>query len=457
MWDRRVILRLWGRKMIKLSDYVTYREYHDQTFLLDTRQHVSFHIQAPVGKLLDLFAKETTIQAAKEQLSRRYPEVPCGVLSADVEAAAKFLSDHGLLASEKGPDTGNSQNFHTNTRYFQRYTIREKLLYSVLFEVTYRCPERCVHCYLEPSVLAEQYAKDASSELTADEICGVLDQLAEMNVMDVTFTGGEPFARDDLFEILQYAHNKGFALQIFSNGILLEESGVKRLSQMRIHCFHSSIYSHIPEKHDQITGMKGSFKKTIRVLRQLSEHGVYVNFKYVLMEQNKDDFPGVIALAKSIGASVQLISSVSPSSRGNCAITKLGVRNDEDLRRTIQLWNEISDFQSYSGAFSPDEPICEAGRNSLSINPYGIVTPCNAFRYEIGNVRKNSMSDLWNRNRKLKKWQAMTKGDLIGCQDCAYRSCCSFCPGNALNRSGNMLKKYEEACRQARIQYELKP
>lgn len=441
--------------MIRLSEYVVFREYRDQTFLLDTRQHGSFQIPAPVAKLLELFTEETTVQAAKEQLAERYPEVPYSVLSADVEAAVRFLSENGLLSGRETGTEGPPQDFHTNTRSLQRYTIREKLLYSVLFEVTYRCPERCVHCYLEPEALADQYARDSAGELTTDEICGILDQLAELNVMDVTFTGGEPFARDDMFDILQYAHGKGFALQIFSNGILLEESDVARLSELRIHCFHSSIYSHIPEKHDRITGIQGSFEKTVRVLCDLSERGIYVNFKFVLMEQNKDDFPGVIALSRSIGASVQLISSVSPSARGNCAIAEQSVKHDEDLRKAIQLWNTISDFQSYAGGFSQDDPICEAGRNSVSINPYGIVTPCNAFHYEIGNVRKSTIFELWNGSEKLKKWQGLTKGDLSGCRDCTYRSCCSFCPGNALTLSGDMLTCYEEACRQARIQYEL--
>lgn len=453
MRNRRVVLRLREREMMRLSDHVTYREYQGQTFLLDTRQHASFRIPAPVGKLLELFAAETTAEAAKDRLAARYPEVPRGVLSADVDAAARFLSENGLLAGEESPDTARA--FHANTRYFQRYTIREKLLYSVLFEVTYRCPERCVHCYLEPSVLSERYVRDSGEELTADELRGILDQLAEMNVMDVTFTGGEPFARSDMFEILQHAHDKGFAIQIFSNGILLDEAGAARLSGLRIHCFHSSIYSHIPEKHDRITGIPGSFEKTVHILRQLSRRGVYVNFKFVLMEQNKEDFPGVIALSRSIGASVQLISSVSPSARGDCGLTELGVRSDGDLRGVIRKWNEISDFQSYAGEVSFEDPICEAGRNSLSINPYGIVTPCNAFHYEIGNVRSSTVSALWNESERLKKWQAMTRGDLAGCRDCAYISCCSFCPGSALSLSGDMLKKYGEACRQARIQYEL--
>lgn len=442
--------------MIRLSDFVTYREYQDLTFILDTRQQISFRIEAPVGKLLSLFIRDTTLQAAKEQLSVQYPEVSYSVISDDVDAIVKFLDDNGLIAQKEYGGAGNSTSHHANTRYFQRYTIREKILYSVLFEMTYRCPERCVHCYLEPAILSEKYFEDSVKELKRDEIKNILDQLSEMNVMEVIFTGGEPFARNDMFEILEYAHSKGFAIQLFSNGILLDEVGIERLSRLRIQCFHSSIYSYIPEKHDHITGVKGSFEKTTCVLRELSRHNIYVNFKFVLMEMNKDDFPGVIELSKSIGASVQLISSVSPSNKGSCAITELGIRDDESLRRVVRKWNEISDFQSYGDRFSFDDPICEAGRNSISIDPYGVVTPCNAFRYKVGNVRKSTISKIWNRSRNLKKWQARTKRDLRSCRDCVFISCCSFCPGVAQHLSGNMLKKYGEACRQAKIQYELR-
>lgn len=434
--------------MSRLSDYVTYREYHGQTFILDTRQHLSFRIEAPVAKLLDLFREDTTAEAALERLAARYPAVPRQVLADDVAAAASFLADNRLLAGETYE--GSPREAHTNTRYFQRYTIREKLLYAALLEVTYRCPERCVHCYLEPAALSERYAADRERELTTEEICGLLDQLAALNVMDVTFTGGEPFVRSDMFDILAHAHSKGLAIQIFSNGILLEDPNLQRLAGLRLLCFHSSLYSHIPEKHDQITGVKGSFDKTVHVLRTLSEQGVYVNFKFVLMEQNKEDFPGVIELARRIGASVQLISSVSPSARGACAITELGVRRDEDLMGAIKQWNEISTFSG--GPFSLDDPICEAGQNSLSIDPYGTVTPCNAFRYEVGNVRRRSIAAIWNGSRRLKKWRAMTKRDLKDCQGCLYRARCCFCPGVAQKLSGDMLQKYGEACRQARLQ-----
>lgn len=109
---------------------------------MDTRQQASFRIEAPVGKLLDLFTQDTTVESALECLAAQYPWVSYDVLSADVEAAVRFLTENGLLAREAYEEMGDSRGFHVNTRYFQRYTIRENLLYTALLEVTYRCPER---------------------------------------------------------------------------------------------------------------------------------------------------------------------------------------------------------------------------------------------------------------------------------------------------------------------------
>lgn len=454
MRDRRIVLRLRFGKMIKISDSVTYREYNDQTFIIDTSHHSSFRINAPVRKLLDLFAEGDEPEKAKRKLKQQYPDVDTAVLSNDVDATIDFLIKN-RLTSDCESDSFQKTS-HTNTRFFQRYTIREKILYSALFELTYRCPEKCVHCYLEPSDLSCEYINKQNEELSYEEIADILDQLADMNVMEITFTGGEPFSRNDIFDILRYANQRRFSINVFSNGILLSENDITELSKLRINCFHSSVYSHIPEKHDSITGVKGSFHRTIHTLRELSQKGVYVNFKFVLMEQNKDDFFEVVELAKSMGATVQLISSISPSTTGNCSITKLGIGSDDDLRKALKYWNEISDFQSYAGEYSADDPICEAGRNSISINPYGIVTPCNAFHYEIGNTRHNSIYDIWNGSKELRYWQSLSKDDLLECRGCKYISCCSFCPGNAINHSGDMLKKYDEACRQAKIQFDLR-
>lgn len=437
--------------MIKISNSVVYREYNNQTFIVDTKQHCSLRIDVPIKKILDLFVNGTEPEEAKQKLALLYPNIDSTLLSDNIDATVKFLIDNRLTSNNN--DSSPVKIGRANTRYFQRYTIRGKILYSALFELTYRCPEKCVHCYLEPDLCSQKYTENIDTELSTEKIKELLDQLEELNVMEITFTGGEPFARKDFFEILEYANSKRFSINIFSNAILLNDSDIEKLSMLRINCFHASIYSHIPQKHDSITRVQGSFLRTVSTLRKLSQNGIYVNFKFVLMESNKDDFDGVIDLAKSMRASVQLISSISPSTNGNCAITDLGVSDETDLEKIIRKWNDISDYQCYNGNFSKDEPICEAGRNCLCIDPYGKVKPCNAFDYVIGDVNETSLCDIWNHSEKLKSWQNTTKTDLKGCVDCQYASTCIFCPGTALKHTGNMFKKYDVACQHAKVQY----
>lgn len=440
---------------MRLSDSVFYRDYNGKTFLVDTRQHRTYRFDNPISQLLDLFKYETSVETSKHKLLEMYPDVDQSIICDSIEKLVEFFSRNNMILKGNLIKTDVLKDTNPNTRFFQTYTIREKILYSALFELTYRCPERCIHCYLEPDSSAKHYGHNSSLELSTEEIKSALDQLSNLNVMGVTFTGGEPFVRSDIFDILDHAKKSDFLIDIFSNGILLNNDEIDYISRMYINCFHSSLYSHIPERHDSITGIRGSFQKTTCVLRSLAEKGVYVNIKFVLMEDNKNDFVHVVKFAESIGATCQLISYVSPSKNGNCGICNLSVQNDADLKNVLDYWNSISDFQPYAEPINMNFPICEAGRNSISIDPYGIVTPCNAFRYEIGSVRESTIKDIWEHSEQLKKWQNTSIKDLTECIGCKYLGYCSFCPGNALQYTGNMFGKVKEACRQARLQYEL--
>ena len=440
---------------MKLSEYVFYRDYNDKTFVVDTAQHRSFRFDMPVALLFDLFAKDTSHAEAIQCLHSRFPNTDYAELSKNAEQMEAFLKRNGML-TEVGGTVGRKQSdTKPDMQYFQTYTIRNKLLFSASLELTYRCPEKCIHCFLEPRSFADSYEQLQKAELSTNEVKGILDRLADLNVMCVTFTGGEPFVRSDIFEILEHAAKRRLVTDVFSNGILLTEEAISRLARLPLNCFHCSIYSHIPQKHDAITGVPGSFNKTVRTIRALSEAGIYINIKFVLMEQNKDDFSQVVALAKSFGATIGLIPHVSPAKTGNCTLHNLNVHDDAALKRILRNWNEVIHVKTLPGLFEETLPVCKAGRNHISVNPYGVVTPCNAFEYPVGDLRTSTLDAIWNHSEALQKWQQTTAKDRTDCKDCRYMPFCAFCPGNALKETGRVFGKAEETCRQAKIQYEL--
>src|SRR5216683_1435682 len=115
---------------------------------------------------------------------------------------------------------------------------------SVHLDVTYRCNERCEHCYLDHT---------GDGEMTTAEIKTVLDQLAAAGVFFLAISGGEPLVRPDCFEIIEYARALGFNVKLKTNAVLIREKQARRLRELNVEQIQISLYSHREEIHDGIS------------------------------------------------------------------------------------------------------------------------------------------------------------------------------------------------------------
>src|SRR5215469_2407128 len=145
---------------------------------------------------------------------------------------------------------------------------------SVHLDVTYRCNERCVHCYLD---------HDDRGEMTTLEIRGVLDQLADAGVFFLAFSGGEVFMRRDFLDLVEYARGLQFNVKVKTNGVMIREREAQRLRELGVEQVQLSVYSHRPEVHDAITKLPGSHKRTLQSIRFLKSQGLKVRIANVLM------------------------------------------------------------------------------------------------------------------------------------------------------------------------------
>src|SRR6184192_3894787 len=132
--------------------------------------------------------------------------------------------------------------------------------FAVHFDITYRCNERCIHCYLD---------HEDHGEMTTAEIKGVLDQLAEAGVFFLTMSGGEVLLRKDFFEILEHARAMLFNVKLKTNGILIRERDAERIRSLGVQQVQISIYSHRPDVHDAITKVRGSLSRSLDAIRFL--------------------------------------------------------------------------------------------------------------------------------------------------------------------------------------------
>ena len=125
---------------------------------------------------------------------------------------------------------------------------------SVQVDLTYRCNEQCVHCYLD---------HEDHGEMTTAEIKHLFDQLAEAGVFFLTMSGGEILMRKDFFEILEYARELKFCVKLKTNAVLIRERQADRIRSLGVQSVQISIYSHRPEVHDAITKIPGSLKRSV--------------------------------------------------------------------------------------------------------------------------------------------------------------------------------------------------
>ena len=152
----------------------------------------------------------------------------------------------------------------------QRYTEKVGGITSVMFELTYRCSEKCIHCYNEGATRNDDEISTRGNreELTFDDYIRIIDELYEQGLIKVCLTGGDPFSKSFAWDLIDYLYNKGIAFDVFTNGQGIVND-VERLANYYPRLVGVSIYSGIAEVHDYITRIKGSWEKSMAVVRQL--------------------------------------------------------------------------------------------------------------------------------------------------------------------------------------------
>ena len=329
----------------------------------------------------------------------------------------------------------------------------QKLIpYSVILELTHRCNEKCLHCYLDhPS-------KDkVKQELTTAEICGILDQLAEAGTLHLSITGGEIFLRRDIWEIIEHARSRHFAINLLTNATMIDETMADRIKAVAPWEMGISVYGATAETHDRVTQLPGSFKKTIAAIMMLKARGLKVNLKCTLMKDNVEEFDLIKTLGDRLDVKYTIDPMIAPGIDGSSR--PCGNRiSDEDLHQILsdeQFNQGLLTFgtREYSeGAQMTRETyMCKAGTNFLSIDPYGNVFPCIQFQMRAGNLRETPFKEIWEDSPVLKKIRQTTMADVEKCSDCSLLPICFRCPGVALLEDGDAFGPSSFACRTSKM------
>jgi AdoMet-dependent heme synthase len=325
-----------------------------------------------------------------------------------------------------------------------RRTRKEHRLLSVHWEITYRCNERCTHCYLDVMPPSSQ----VPGELNTEEAKRVVDELASLGALTITFSGGEVFLRKDIFEIADYARRKGFAIRFFTNGILIKPELADKIAAVKPVVVELSLYGVDAATHDSITQVPGSWDLTIRAVNLLLERKVRCIIKTPVMKENIGQINALRQLAKDMGITFQYDLTIIPKHTGDLTPLK---HRPSDGQLLDFLRERVSPETWHLYPQNDDFRFCSIGMNSLSVSPYGEIYTCVGARVSAGNVRQQPLGNIWKESPVWEETTNLTLSNLPVCHTCELRQFCVRCHGTAAFEDGDMLGCSSVAYREARL------
>lgn len=317
------------------------------------------------------------------------------------------------------------------------------------WDINNECNLNCKHCRV-----AE---KNDQEKLSLEETKRLLAQCQKNGITKLNLSGGEPFLRNDIFEILEEA--KIFEdIVITTNGTLLTEEKCKKIAQYPNVKLSISLDG-MRETHDSFRRKKGSFDKVIQLLPLLKKYQIPYAIKYTLSKETKQDVKEVLHLIASKGCrefnSRRVI--VSGNAEENMLITKEEyiqsiqeiIRECEKLQiqfRTgdpvlIPIFPEIFGIDLKKDNLKQIYAGCQAGDEIIYIDYKGYVGACSYIPTMADNIMQKDLKTILEKNKlfvNLRNYKENLKGK---CAECSYKSICGGCRATALALKGSLLEE----------------
>lgn len=273
--------------------------------------------------------------------------------------------------------------------------------YTLVAELTYRCPLRCVYC----SNPVDFHRSRA--ELSTDEWRRVFCEAAELGVMQLHLSGGEPVLRDDLVELIEQARACDLYTNLITGGTLLDDDKLRHYREAGLDHIQLSIQGAARESAEMVAGVR-SHRKKLDVARLIRQIGFPLTLNVVIHRLNIAEVPELIALALELGAdrlelaNTQFYAWAAENRRALMPTREQYDRAKEIARAAIAKYRgtlEIAFVQNDYLSGEPKPCMGGWGRSYMCINPTGEVMPCHAatvipgLRFE--SVRDDALEKIW--------------------------------------------------------------
>jgi radical SAM protein with 4Fe4S-binding SPASM domain len=334
-----------------------------------------------------------------------------------------FVELHNQHASNNFRVTGN-WNFPTPTH--------------VSIELTYQCNFSCKHCYCESSPSETQL-------WNKEKLFEVIKDLASSGIQIIELTGGEPLIHPDFMPILELCSQSFPLIGINTNGYLLNEDHIKPFLKLKNRLFFQvGLEGDNPEYVDDFCDQEGAFENSKKAIQILSKEGFITRAAMTVTPKNLDQMRSTARLAKKLGATNFIISTVVPMGRGRSHDLIFSSGGLPELFEEAEaLKEELGDFvfdapeALTKDIYDEDEHLnCGAGSRSICITPNGDVKMCpmsNPNDLYFGNVYIENLNTIFSRSLPLVISEVKDPRPKI-CGSCEHIDYCGYCLARGIQR-----------------------
>jgi len=346
--------------------------------------------------------------------------------------------------------------------FLQSYDMRP--ITQIDLVLTTQCNFRCKHCYIKKENLRK------TESISVEDWKTVLGKLSKKGLLAISVTGGEPLTYNGIYEVLDYANELGLKIQLLTNGFLITEAFVSRISTYRNVIVQVSLDGSSAGTSEKQRGPQGAFDRTIKNIGLLTSQGVEVIIAMVLNKNNiRDIYDGsMIQLCLDLGVHVL---GITPTviSVANAAENKEMFLSPQEAYNVVQYINEKNSSNSFPEglivnigvppALSRENsisrvkkirPRCRRGTNSFSVRPNGDVFVCTDFaelnytNYHIGNILSDDIWEIVSRLTPIEEQKKNTLQEIKGvcsiCKELPY--CWGACRADAFSKYHDLNAPY---------------
>jgi radical SAM protein with 4Fe4S-binding SPASM domain len=325
----------------------------------------------------------------------------------------------------------------------------------VFWNLTDRCNLACTHCYSRSGP-----GRTTEGELTTAEALVVIDDLAELGVPLILFTGGEPLMREDLWDLAHHARSRGLKMALSTNGTQITPEVARKIMEAGIEYAGISLDGARAETHNRFRNSPGAFEKTCSAFAACRETGLRCGVRVTLTQENRHELGDLVDLALVLGASRFCLYWLVPTGRGSDSYTRLQLDRAGVVEALDVLYRKAKETDPAAMEFltvdAPQDCIhllasmekdnsedladardllaslkggCSAGTRVANIDARGNVYPCQFARspeFLVGNIRDRPFSTLWadQENPALALFRDKQASFGGRCEACSYRDLC---------------------------------